>query len=129
MGQKLTLPFHGTVSALSEQVLVSNSIRFPFITRKIRIAFPPGANRLVRIKIFTSTDPSDPSSGEPLDNNLFAQHGQVDYFIGDDDERTFEHEVEIDTINNWLKVYANNLDGFDHTIDVIITIERINNRE
>lgn len=77
----------------------------------------------MRLKIFTSNDPDAPSSGQPTGTNLLSQYGQVDYVIGDDDWRVFEHTVIVPTRNNWLKVYADNRDIFAHTVDVLITIE------
>lgn len=123
MEQTFSLMFHGTCEALAEKTLVSGNIRFAYKLKTVRIAFAPGTNRQMRIKIFTSNDYNAPSSGEPTGTNLLAEYGQVDYIIGDDDWRRFEHEVRVPTRNNWLKIYADNRDIFAHTIDVLITIE------
>lgn len=123
MEQTFSLFFHGTCEALAEKTLVSKNIRFPFKTKRIRVAFAPGTNRQMRLKIFTSNDPDAPSSGQPTGTNLLSQYGQVDYVIGDDDWRNFEHEVIVPTRNNWIKIYADNRDIFAHTLDVLVTIE------
>lgn len=123
MEQTFSLFFHGTCEALAQKTLVSKNIRFPFKTKSIRVAFAPGTNRQMRIKIFLAQDPDAPSSGQPTGTNLLAEYGQVDYVIGDDGWRRFEHEVFIPTRNNWLKIYSDNRDIFAHTVDVMITIE------
>jgi len=124
MGQMFTLHFHDTVNALSEKTVVSERIMFPFVIQRVAIGFAPGCNRLVRIKIFVSGDDSAPSSGEPSGTNIFAQYGQRDYVVGDDAVVEFPHQIDVPERGMFLKVYANNLDSNDHTIDTHVTIER-----
>ena len=124
MGQLFTLHFYDTVTALSEKTVVSSRIMFPFVIHRISIGFPPGSNRLVQIKIFVSADDEAPTTGEPSGTNIFAQYGQKDYVVGDDAVVEFPHQIDVSERGMYLKVYANNLDSYDHTIDVHVTIER-----
>jgi hypothetical protein len=54
---------------------------------------------------------------------MLREHGQVDYIVGDADQKDMEHEVEVAQGGSYLKVYAVNSDTFDHSIDVQMTIE------
>jgi len=125
MGQLFTLHFHDTVDPLSEKTIVSERIMFPFRIHRISAGFAPGTNRLMLIKIFVAADDSAPASGEPEGVNIFAQYGQRDYITGDDELLEFPHQIEVPERGMWIKVYANNLDTYSHTIDVHITIERL----
>jgi len=125
MGDLYTLIFHDTVSALSEKTLVSDRIRWKFRIHRIQVAFPPGANRLVKIKVFYSPDSNAPSTGEPSGTNLFAQWGPQDYIVGDDALIEFPHRISPDGRGLFLKVYADNEDTYEHTIDVRLTIEKL----
>ena len=124
---KVSLRFSDTVSAGSEKTLTSNRLMFPFTLKKIRVAWPPGVNRTVRLKVFIAPSPDTPTSGEPSGTNVFAQFGQVDYLVGDDAVEEIEHEIRVEERGMFIKVYANNTDGFDHTIDVIVTLDRPSN--
>jgi len=54
--------------------------------------------------------------------NLLAESGQVDYLAGDDDRIVIDHNAFSPTSPAWLKVHANNTDGFEHTINATIII-------
>ena len=129
MGQFFTLHFHDSVDPLSEKTIVSERINFPFRITQIIVGFPPGTNRLVRIKIFVAADDSAPTSGEPEGVNIFAQYGQRDYVTGDAAMLRFPHMIDVPERGMWIKVYANNLDTYSHTIDVHVTIERLEGGE
>lgn len=121
--RKITASFHGTVGANSNLTLVSNRIDLPFSTKRIRAAFAPGADRLFRLSFYISPDPSAPTTEPPTGTNILSQLGPQRYIVGDDCIVDFEHEIEIQTAGGHLKVYAQNLDAFAHTIDVQITAE------
>jgi len=123
MGRKATYFFLGTCDALSEKTLVSDRVFHPFVTRKFLVSFALNTQRLLHIKVFVDDDKEVPVSGEPSGQNLFSSYGNVDYVVGDGVTLEFEHEVNINQRGMWLKVYAQNLDGVAHTIDVAITIE------
>lgn len=119
----VTASFHGTVAANSNLTLVSNRIDLPFTTRKIRAAFVAGANRLLRLSFFVSPDPDAPTTEPPGGSNVLAQLGPQRYIVGNDCIVDFHHELGSLESGKYLKVYAENLDAFAHTIDVQITIE------
>ena len=121
---KVSLRFSGTVSAGSEKTLASTRLNFPYTLKRIRVARPPGVNRTVEMKVFIAPSPDTPTSGEPAGTNALAQHSQVDYLVGDDAVDEFEHEIRIEESGSYIKIYANNADGFDHTIDVTVTLDR-----
>ena len=123
MGRKATYFFLGTCDALSEKTLVSDRVFHPFVTRKFLISFALNTQRLLRIKVFIDDDKEVPTSGEPSGLNLFSSYGNVDYVVGDGATLEFEHEVHIDQRGMWIKVYAQNMDNYSHTIDVAVVIE------
>jgi len=100
-------------------------IRFSFRTKRFRIKYALNTNGTLRIKFFLSLDPEAPSSGEPTGTNLFAERGQITYIVGDDEWIELEHEITTLTLNNWLKLHAENLDSFAHTVLAQVTIERL----
>ena len=122
-GRLITISFFGTASASSTKTLVSKKIGVPFITRKIRQSYAPGVNRTMTTKFIISPDDAAPTTEEPSGVNILAQTGQVSYITGDDEIKEFSQETEITESNKYIKVYAENDDTFDHTIDVQITLE------
>lgn len=120
-----TISFFGTVSASANLTLVSQQISQAFKTRIIRASFAPGVNRLMTLKFFISQDPTTPTTEEPQGTNILKQIGQVPYITGDDEFKEFPHETIHAERNAYLKVYAENADTFDHTIDAQTTIEYI----
>lgn len=118
-----TISFAGTCSANSEQTLVSPQISTPYMVRDITASFALNTNRLLQLDFYISPDPSDPSSGRPSGVSLMREYGQVEYIVGDNEQKFIKHETMMATHPSWLKVYANNTDFYDHTIDVIMTIE------
>lgn len=124
-GTKQTVSFFGTVGASANLTLVSKQISGAFNVKKIRASFAPGVNRLMKLKFFISSDPEAPTTAAPNGVNILQQTGQANYITGDDEFKEFEHEITNPTRNSWLKIYAENADTFDHTIDAQITIEYI----
>lgn len=118
-----TISFFGTCAANSSLVLSSPRISSPFTVKTIKASFALNTNRLLQLKFFTSPDPSCPTTGEPTGFNILEEYGQVDYIVGDDEQKILEHNAVVSTFPKWVKVYAVNTDGFEHTIDVLITIE------
>lgn len=126
MAQKsrlVTASFHDTVVANTKKTLVSNKIDLPFSTKRIRAAFALGCNRLLRLYFFISPDDSAPTTEPPTGSNILSQLGPQLYIVGDDCIIDFEHELGQRVSGMYLKVYADNLDAFDHTIDAQITVE------
>lgn len=119
----VTASFHGTVAANSRLTLVSNKIDLPFSTKRVRAAFAPGANRLLRLSFWISPDPSAPITDDVTGTNILTQLGPQLYVTGDDNIVDFQHEIGIEVAGKYLKVHAENLDTNPHTIDVQITVE------
>ena len=118
-----TISFFGTVAAGTNLTLVSQRISQRFKTKLIRASFAPGVNRLMTLKFFISQDPTAPTTEDPQGTNILKQIGQVTYLTGDDEYKEFPHETIFDQRNAFIKVYAQNTDTFDHTIDAQVTIE------
>jgi len=119
----VTIPFKGTCSANSELTLVSERLNFPYRTKKIIASFALNTNHTLQIVPILSYDPSAPASGRPIGQSLFSPYGQVDYLSGDDEHEEHIHEIYVTSIGSYLKIYANNFDVFDHTVDAQIHIE------
>ena len=111
------------VSANSELTLSTNLIDYPYTIEEIQIGFPPGVDRTVQIKVFISSDSSTPSSGEPVGTNIFRFVGPNDYIVGDDETVRIPIALDVDNTPTWIKVYANNTDSYDHTVDVKVLID------
>lgn len=124
MGKKHSIPLHGTCTASLTKVLSSNLIQFPFMTKKIRVAFALGCQRLMQIKVFVSIDARNPVSGEPDGVSILGLLSSYDYVVGDDNVVELEDEQIFDG-GRYIKVYANNSDPVNHTIDCIVTIEEL----
>lgn len=122
MGAQYTIPLHGTVSANDVLTVVSRRIDFSFYTRRIRVAFPPGTERKLQIKVFSCSDSSAPSSGEPHGKSLMSMLSDTDYVVGDNSVFDFPHDEKFPG-GYYVKAYGNNTDGFEHTLDVSIIIE------
>jgi len=118
-----TISFVGTVAAGSEKVLVSRILGFPFTVRKIIGNFPLNQNRLVKISFFHSPDFDTPATGKPSGANLLQYASNQPYIVGDDDKKELRLDHYASSWPTWLKVHAENLDGFEHDIDCQIEIE------
>lgn len=118
-----TISFFGTCPASSNVTLVSGMLSDAFKVKRIRASFAPGVERLMTLKFFVSGDKSAPTTEEPQGTNILKQTGQVAYLTGDDEFKEFPHEIIMSERNAFIKVYAENSDVFEHTIDAQITIE------
>ncbi|KKN06079.1 hypothetical protein LCGC14_1080880 [marine sediment metagenome] len=127
--KKQTISFFGTVGAGANLTLVSQLITGRFKTSVIRASFAPGVERLMTLKYFISFDPSAPTTEQPKGINILQQTGQVPFITGDDEFKSLEHEVLQNERNAFLKVFAENADSFEHTIDTQITIEYLDDND
>lgn len=121
----VTVSFFGTVSAGSNNTLVSKYIDARFKVKRIIASFAPGVNRLMNLSYYISADESAPTTEPPTGTNVLAQVGQVTYITGDDEQKNLPHEVEYESRGAYVKVYAENSDSFDHTIDTQVIIELV----
>ncbi len=120
-----TIPFFGKVSPASNKTLVSQRINVPFRIKKIACFFAPGVNKLMNLEFYVSPDSSAPTSKPLTGINILASIGHVGYLTGDSEKKEMDVEVEVRTRGNYLKVFAENKDTYEHTIDAQITIELI----
>ena len=124
-GDSISIPFSGTVAAGARVTLCSKIIGFPYKTKRFRVSFPLNTNRTVDISFHICSDPSTPTTGEPVGDSVFKPHGQVSYVVGDDEQKDYDHELRIKTKGTYIKVHAYNTDSFSHTIDCCVWIERL----
>ena len=120
--QTITVPFKGTCLANSTVILVSERLTFPYRTERIISSFALNTNHTLHLIPYLSWDPSTPSTGLPSGSSLFSPYGQVEYLSGDDEHEEHIHQTLVKRFGSYLKIYANNIDSFDHTIDVQIQI-------
>lgn len=120
-----TIAFFGTVSPNSNKTLVSKKITVPFRVKEIACSFAPGVNRLMNLEFYISPDDSAPTAKPLTGVNILASLGHVGYLTGDNERKRLEVEVEPVSAGLYLKVFAENTDTYEHTIDAQITIELI----
>lgn len=120
---KLTLPFFGSVPAGGELTLVSQFLSFPYLISELIASFALGTNRTLQLRFVLSRDDEAPATGIPTGTDLLSIHGQVPYLVGDDERKSFPHEIQVPESGTYLKVYGNNTDAFEHTIDSQIIID------
>jgi hypothetical protein len=118
-----TVSFFGSCDALAGKTLVSKRFACPYITKRFRITFNLGCNDLLKIRIIISNDNYIPELVQPEGASIFADQGQVDYVVGDNDQIIVEHDVHVDQAGSYIKVYAWNDDIFNHAIKVIAEVE------
>lgn len=122
---KKTIMFSGTCLAGDQIVLVSQRITTKYITKKFVASFAMNTNRTLKIRYFISPDPTAPSTGTPTGVNILASYGEEYWLAGDNEQKSIEHEVEVSSAGSYIKIYAQNEDGFDHTIDCYVIIDTI----
>lgn len=120
-----TVSFYGTCTAGSSKVLVSKHIGHPYNVTRIRARFAQGSNNTLKLAFYISPDNDAPATGSPTGVSMLQGYGQVDYVVGNDDTKDMPHNVKQHESGSYLKVYAQNSDGFDHSLDVQITIEEL----
>jgi hypothetical protein len=123
MAERKTVSFGGTCAARSTAVLVSKRIMRPFALREIHVHFPLGCQNLVTLAFYASPDDEAPSTGGPTGVSLLADYGQVDWVRGDGVSKVMAHTVRFEAAGVWLKVYAANVDYYEHDIDVEMEID------
>jgi len=120
---QVTLPFNGMVSAGGELTLVSKRLTFPYLVKRLVTSFALGANRTLQVKFFVSLDKSAPATGQPTGLDLLSLYGEDSYLTGDDEQKDFPHEIKVPEAGSYVKIYGNNTDSFDHTLDAQVIIE------
>ena len=117
-----TVSFFGTCLANSELTLVSQRISTPYSIKNISAHFALNCARTLQLDFYISQDNDSPTSGRPSGFSTLGEYGQISYIVGDDETKNLENFAHSQTSPSWIKVYAKNNDGFDHTIDVQVTI-------
>jgi len=118
-----TVSFYGTCLANSELTLISQRISTPYAVKNILAHFALNCARTLQLDFYISQDTDVPTIGRPGGFSLLGEYGQVNYVVGDDETKNLENHASSPTSPSWIKVYANNTDGFNHTVDVQIIIE------
>jgi len=118
-----TIAFFSTVSANTNKTLVSKRIERPFRVKQIAASFAPGVNRLMNLEFYISPDDSAPTAKPLTGTNILYPLGHVGYITGDNERKVLDLEIETVTGGYYLKVFAENKDAFEHTIDAQVTIE------
>lgn len=118
-----TVAFFGIAPARSALTLVSKRIGSAFSLVSILATFPSGCINLLALRFYVSPDEEAPVVTEPSGTSLLRDYGQVDYVVGEGEQKRLGHTVEIAERGMWLKVWAVNDDFYDHAVDVQMTIE------
>lgn len=121
----VTASFFGTCPSHSSITLVSKRIPTPFKTQDFFASFPINTNRTLLLRYYVSPDKSAPTSNTLTGQNLLDDYGQVDYITGDDEQKHFTHQVFFQSAGMYIKVFAENSDDYDHTIDTQILFQLI----
>lgn len=120
---KLTLPFFGPCSAGGELTLVSKPLNFPYTIRSLHASFALGTDRTLQVRFILSRDDEAPAAGRPTGTDLLSIHGQIPYLVGDDEQKSFPHEIQVLESGTYLKVHGINSDAFAHSLDAQIIID------
>ena len=120
-----SIPFFDTCLAGSKKTITSKIITRPFILLSLKASFALGTNRLLLLQFYVSPDDEVPTSVPPNGYNLLSVYGQVSYLTGDNEQKELKHNAFIQDSNVFLKIFATNTDGFDHTIDASFTIYQL----
>lgn len=120
-----TISFFAMVAASSNKTLVSQRISRPFRVTKIAARFALGCENLLTLRFYHAADDEAPTANAPNGVSMLQDYGQVDYVVGDQDTKEMDHEVIVEESGAYLKVYAENADGVEHSIDVQITINDV----
>jgi hypothetical protein len=118
-----TIAFFDTVPGSSAKTLCSKRIEVPFKIKSIRAAFAPGVNRLMNLEFYVSPDDSTPTKKPLTGINILESLGHVGYITGDDEWEEHPVEVEEKSAGAYVKVFADNRDVYEHTIDAQVLIE------
>lgn len=118
-----TVIFSGICYANSELTLVSKRIGFRFRVIKFVTSFALGTDRTLQLRLFVSKDPTAPSTGRPTGVNILGLFGEDPFVIGDDEQKVMDLDIEYKERGRFLKIHANNTDSFDHTVDVFVIIQ------
>lgn len=119
-----TLVFNGSVGSNSQAMLVSQRLKFPFATKELRAHFALNTNKQLRIEFVISPDDSAPTSKPFTGHSLLSTLGQVAYVVGDDETVIIPYHVLILDVGMFLKIFADNKDSYEHSIDAQIFITR-----
>jgi len=119
-----TLLFNGTVAANSKKTLVSQRLIFPFATREFRVHFALNTNKSLHVAFFISPDDSAPAAKPLTGHSVFSTLGQVDYVVGDDETVIIPYHIFIPQAGMFVKVFADNQDSYEHSIDAQVFITR-----
>ena len=121
----LTLSFYDTVAANAMKTLVSGYIKFPFTIEKLRAQFALNCNRQLRLRFFISPDDSAPTTFNLPGHNILEPLGNVDYIVGDDEPIEIPYRIAVEEAGMYVKVFAENVDSYEHSIVAQVFIGRL----
>jgi len=122
---KQSIIFNGNCVANSELTLASERINFGFRLVKFVASFAIGTAKTLRIKVFVSRSEYKPDTGEPGGVNILGLFGEDPYVVGDDEQKRLEFDIRYRDAGYYMKVYADNKDNYDHTVDCYAVIESL----
>lgn len=111
------------MSAGGELTLVSKRLTFPYKILILTTSFALGSNRTLQVHFFKSNDPTAPATGQPTGLDLLSLYGEDSYLVGDDEQKSFPHEIDVPERGSYIKIYGNNTDSFDHILDAQVVID------
>ena len=117
-----TINFVDTVTAGSAKTVTSKVISRGFTVFAVRIAFALNTNRLLKVRVIVSPDDSCPTSLPVNGTNLLLNNSPEPYIVGDDEAKYILKCYHQDEGNAFIKVFAENSDGYDHTLDVQVFV-------
>jgi len=118
-----SLSFYGTVTAGNRVTYCSQKIAFPYILDEIRLKYALGHAGLVQHSIFICRDDLAPTTAPPIGRDVLRQYGSVNYVCGDDDVEIIRDQSIVDEAPTWIKIHVYNTDVFDHTANILVTID------
>lgn len=118
------VPFDVTVDANSEKTVASSTIDYPYTIQRLRVAFRPGCEGKVQVKIFVSFDDSEPAA-EPSGYNILKNFGPVSYLVGDNEIIDLELGHYVKQTPTWIKLYCKNTDSYPHTISAVVVLDLV----
>jgi hypothetical protein len=109
---------NGTVDAMSGKTFKSHEINRPFKLLLVRPHFALNQNRTVKLYPYLAFDASEPTSLPLTGTNLLDSYSDTPYIAGDGEYKEIPCMVDVPQGGAYLKIFADNTDIDQHSIDV-----------
>jgi len=119
------IPFQGTVAAGAYLTLVSGYIPHKYRVIRAKMFFTAAAANLVRHRWAVSRNRNAPTTGFPVDRNLYGRLSPTATFVGQSLIRQVTTNIEILEEGTYLKFSTHNGTGAAYIANGSITIEEI----